>query len=227
MDTWLIKALTEIYEIGSIIHEGRAQKTHIVFVPPDLIGNFPRNVTSMSLNRIQRTEPEEPKHIGDCIIQTDRDNTVIRAGYSAETDTLYVTVHGQTLYQFLKSNGVTAYDITHRRVAPTFQVWHFTARDRRRGKVRRVYAPETWSLYWKVDPFQTPASSMNRPTEQWQCRACGQIWGASELNGDPRYYQPITPKWTCGNLFCGGTCIPYQEQQHRSEPEPFQAPEPA
>lgn len=42
-----------------------------------------------------------------------------------------------------------------------------------------------------------------KPLGYWKCRACGRVWKGEDLYQDPQ--SPVL-KWTCGDLFCGGTC---------------------
>ena len=44
---------------------------------------------------------------------------------------------------------------------------------------------------------------MEKPKGFWKCRVCGQMWLGKQL-----YLDHDVPGivWTCGDLFCGGTC---------------------
>jgi hypothetical protein len=42
-----------------------------------------------------------------------------------------------------------------------------------------------------------------KPLSEGKCRACGRIWKGSLLIAEPTRTQQV---WTCGDIFCGGTC---------------------
>ena len=44
-----------------------------------------------------------------------------------------------------------------------------------------------------------------KPNGKWKCLACGTICDGEKLYLDP---QSLAKKWTCSDLFCGGTCVP-------------------
>ena len=44
-----------------------------------------------------------------------------------------------------------------------------------------------------------------KPNGKWKCLACGTICDGEKLFLDP---QSLAKKWTCSDLFCGGTCVP-------------------
>lgn len=53
---------------------------------------------------------------------------------------------------------------------------------------------------------------MEKPKEKWKCRACGTEWEGKQLYQSTRHANT----WTCGDLFCGGTCDPIKENSGES-----------
>lgn len=57
---------------------------------------------------------------------------------------------------------------------------------------------------------------MKKPTGNWKCRACGEVWDGSQLYDDP---SSTAIMWTCANLQCGGTCDPVQADRYTEASE--------
>ena len=46
---------------------------------------------------------------------------------------------------------------------------------------------------------------MTKPTGNFKCRVCGNVWAGEQLYQDPT---KMADTWTCGNLLCCGVCDP-------------------
>lgn len=66
-----------------------------------------------------------------------------------------------------------------------------------------------------VSPALSVKKSGDKPKGMWRCRACGTVCDGSLLYDDPA---STAVKWTCSDLFCGGTCDPVVVQP--SQPQP-------
>lgn len=48
-----------------------------------------------------------------------------------------------------------------------------------------------------------------KPTGKFKCLACGRVSDGAELFADPR---STATRWTCGDVFCGGTVYRAEEK---------------
>lgn len=62
---------------------------------------------------------------------------------------------------------------------------------------------DNWIATTNMKPYDQRPD--NKPSGMWKCRACGKTQHGSTLYRDP---QSTAEKWTCSDLFCGGTCDP-------------------